>query len=69
MGVQLEFQGIEEGLNSKEQRRLVKILVSVLQYSLELQEGAAQMKGADSAQRKLTQVMIAQEIQKRIRTA
>lgn len=48
------------------QKRIAEVVTSLLIYSFELEDRAHQMKGLDSAQRRLSQVQIAKEIRSRL---
>lgn len=48
------------------QRKVAEVIASLLSYSFDLEDRAHQMKGLDSAQRRLSQVQIAKEIRSRL---
>ncbi len=48
------------------QRKIAEAIASLLVYSFDLEEKAHQIKGLDSAQRRLSQVQIAREIRSRL---
>ncbi len=67
--MQLTFDYLVKQQETKErQRKVAQAIASLLLYSLQLENEATTFKGPDSAQRRLTQFGIAQEIRRKLFT-